>query len=159
MTAPNSPPTLQSSIAGFLTPNPQQDSIGNIFGDWWEGVPTVMTATAATVLAIIQSQCCDGSMLACIQNLGGTNAFTAFKIQAKATPNSPWLDYITSAQLNTGTAIAGLLITVVTNPTTLAEGGSSQVAFQTNGAWAIQFIGTSTSGTSGQVNVAGRRYN
>ena len=48
---------------------------------------------------------------------------------------------------------------VVTNPTTLAEGGSSQVAFQTNGAWAIQFIGTSTSGTSGQVNVAGRRYN
>ena len=73
-----------------------------------------------------------------ITNNGPTNAFDAMVIEAKAHSDGAWTSYVTSAQLNTGTAIAGLLILVVTNPTTLAADGVSFIVINTTGLYSVR---------------------
>lgn len=95
----------------------------------------------------------------CIINLAntGANPFTACLIAAQASPSSPpaagnlFPTYITSAQLNTGTNVADLLIGVSANPTTLAAGANCNIVFKCNGAWRIQVRATSALGTTARL--------
>lgn len=82
-----------------------------------------------------------------LQNLDAAIALTAVKIQARAHPNGSKIDYISSAQLNTGTAITNLLDLVVTNPTTLAALGKSLIIFNCVGIEDFNLVVTSASGT------------
>jgi len=116
-----------------------------------------MVAATPTVIGVIQTNNSYGPMLIEVKNVD-TTAFTACKIQALATPNGDWTDYVTSAQLNAGTAIAGILLAVIGNPTTLAGGADALIAIQTNGAWAIQLVATATSGSTGQIMAAARGF-
>lgn len=83
-----------------------------------------------------------------LSNAGGAASLNACKIQAKAHPNGDWFDYITSAELNTGTALAGRLLLVSTNPTTLAASAASRIVIDTTALFAIRISMTTASGTA-----------
>ena len=153
----NNPSDLPTTLAGALTANQQLGAGGEVYGAWWEGAATAMAAATATILGVLQTNCSYGPMLLEIKNVD-TPAFNACKIQILATPDGDWIDYVTSAQLNAGTAIAGVLLAVVGNPTTLAGGANALAAIQTNGAWGIQVIATSASACTGQLMACARRF-
>lgn len=87
----------------------------------------------------------------------GANPFTACLIAAQASPNAPpasgnlFPTYITNAQLNTGTALADLLVALSGNPTTLAAGANVNIVIKCNGAWRIQVRATSALGTTARL--------
>lgn len=154
----NNPVDLITTVANAILPaNPQIGPGGEVYGEWWESASTVMAGSTPTIIGAIQLQGQNGRMAIEVKNAAGTT-WTAFKIQGLATPNADFIDYITSAQLNTGTPISGILLGQTGNPTTLTNGSSALVIIDTNALWAIQFIATATAGGNGKIFASSRRF-
>lgn len=115
-----------------------QDAAGRLLAQSWERTSLAVDTAADTIEPEIPLKGRIERVALEIRNDDGVHALNDVVIQAQASPNADWLDYITAAQLNTGTAVANLLDLVVTNPTTLAAGGKSLVVFVTRGLYKVR---------------------
>lgn len=146
-------------MAQLLTPVAQQDPGGTTKSIMFDGNdPTyggvangvVMAAATETELGSMPlSGQCNAMTLNVVNN--GANPFTAMRIQTQAHPNALFKDYITSAELNTGTPVQNKLVQVSSNPTTLAAAADANITIQINGAYAVRVLATSTLGSKGIV--------
>lgn len=143
----NNPPNLPSIAGALPQVYPYTDSSGRTISRHFESGTVAVDSSGESLGPCLVDGGSD-SIITELANVGSTNPFTNVKIQAKASPNADWIDYISNSQLNAGTAVANLLDLVLTNPTTLAAAGKSLIVFRANGMFAFQFIVTSTLGTS-----------
>jgi hypothetical protein len=81
-----------------------------------------------------------------ITNAGPTNALDQCVIEAQDGEGGTWFTYVSNAELNTGTALAGRLDLVVTNPTTLAADGHSFIVLDVRGLYAVRLVASAATG-------------
>jgi len=81
-----------------------------------------------------------------IQNLGPTNVFDAVTIEAQAHPLGSWFTYVTDAQINTGTAVAGLFDLIVGDLDDLAAAANAMIVLITTGLHAVRITLSSATG-------------
>ena len=135
------------ALTDMIVPVAVQDAAGRLQAQQFEET-ALAVGTGASPSQDIRPNGRFGRTAIELTNTGGTNALATCKVQAKVHPNGAWFDWVTSAELNTGTAIAGRLVQVVTNPTNLAAAGVSNIVIDTTALWAIRLSMTGAAATT-----------
>jgi len=107
-----------------------------------------------TVLGTVGCRGCSSRAIIEVENTDGADAFDSCIIEAQAFPEGAWFTYLSSAQLNTGTAIPGKLISVTTNPTTLAAGAKAIIIIDTTAIYAFR-VAVSANGSPSAGRIRG----
>jgi len=143
-----------------MTPTVISDAAGNTLAYQFEQLAMVVpVATNGTSDEVVLSGKFSRAAFDLL-NKGPIRAFDQAFLEAQAHPNGAWFTYLSNAELNTGTAIAGRLVLVVINPTTLAADGQSFVLIDCTGLHAMRWrISSATDPVSadirGSAGVAG----
>jgi hypothetical protein len=130
------------SLIDTMVPTTIQDNAGRLQSQQFEQAALAVT-TAASPSQEIHLNGRFGRTAIELTNTVAL-ALASCKVQAKVHPNGAWFDWVTSAELNTGTAIAGRLVQVVGNPTTLNNAVSNFI-LDTTALWAIRLNLTAAS--------------
>ena len=131
-----------------------QDAHGSLLAITFEQLALVIPAGGNTNCVTLTLKGRFSRVVMELDNIAAGQALDQCLVQYQAHPDADWATWVSNAELNTGTAIAGRLIKVVTNPTTLASGSKSQIILDTTALHAIR-LAVSAAADSATINIRG----